>query len=187
MTWIALGVAVGGLAIGGAIGFDDLELSPYQLDLLKTLGSTLGGLAVLGGGARYLTERQRELAWNKTRFIIELFQVFDDDDDYRRARLLIDHAVDSGDEVYLEKLTGPLSAPVGRNSTWVRACDQRGYRCGVSEVLSAMTMGRTRSAEIHPVARPSHRPEPWDQTLGSRVSGPPVPLVPKRRALADQV
>lgn len=53
------------------------------------------------GAARYLVERRRELAWAKTRFIVELFEDFDQDAACQRAKDLIDFRFFSGDSSYL--------------------------------------------------------------------------------------
>lgn len=108
LKWVAGALGLAGVAIAVAIGLDDTRLSPYQLELWTLIAQSAAGLAVIGGGARYLYERKRELAWDKTRFILDLFTLFDDDADFRRARILIDVALDTGDESYLETITGPV-------------------------------------------------------------------------------
>lgn len=97
---------VGILVIAAAIAFDDAHLTQYQLDLLDVGAKVLGGLAILFGAFRYLDERAQRLAWDKTRFIAELFQAFDNADDCQRARRLIDNAYHTGNFDQLTKLLG---------------------------------------------------------------------------------
>jgi hypothetical protein len=91
-----------------AVGFDDVELTRYQLRFSRFLATVAGGLGVLISAFRYIWERQKELAWEKTRFMAELFKEFEEDPTFRRAQELIDDSWASRDTSYLERILGPF-------------------------------------------------------------------------------
>lgn len=109
MRWVAGAVFAAGILVAAAIGFDDVELSLYQLRFARFLATLGGGIAVVLGALRYFLERQRELAWEKTKFMVELFREFEREMPLRRAQRLVDNARATGDESYLKAILGTLS------------------------------------------------------------------------------
>ena len=91
-TWIAVAVAFGALSLSLAIAFDDYQLTAYQLEMAKLLISIAGGMGVIFSALRYVWERQKELAWQKTTFMVGLFKDFEHDPVLRRAQELVDLA-----------------------------------------------------------------------------------------------
>ncbi len=87
----AVAIAAASLIALG-VAFDDAELTDYQLKLWDLAIKSVGALGAIGGVARYLYERRQELRWQKTRFIVELFQAFDEDADYQAAKGAVDLA-----------------------------------------------------------------------------------------------
>lgn len=106
--WIAFAILAAALLIGASIGFDDAELSDYQLKFVRLLATLLGGFAVVFGALRYIWERHQELAWEKTRFMVELFKEFEEDPNLRRAQLLVDYSWSSRDESRLKSALVPM-------------------------------------------------------------------------------
>lgn len=92
------------MLIALAVALDDASLTDYQLQVVNSAVRAVGGLAVIAGGLRYLIDRNRELAWDKTRFISELFSEFDRNESCVRAKELIDHSFFSGDASYLHRI-----------------------------------------------------------------------------------
>lgn len=107
--WIGGGLGLAGISIALTIGLDDTHLSSYQLSVWDLAVKSVGGLALFGGIFKYFHQRRDQLAWDKTRFIVDLFKEFDRSTEYRRARRLVDEATDSGDDAYLRTLTGPIA------------------------------------------------------------------------------
>lgn len=89
---LAVAVAAAGVLVAGAIGFDDATLSSYQLDVARLLISIGGGVGVVISALRYVWERQQELAWQKTTFMVGLFKDFEQDRSLRRAQELVDRS-----------------------------------------------------------------------------------------------
>lgn len=100
-----IGVA---LVVAAAIAFDDVTLTPYQLEVAQLLATFGGGLGVVISALRYISERQQELAWEKTRFMVQLFKEFEDDARLRRAQELVDVVTVSGDDARLKAALVPL-------------------------------------------------------------------------------
>ena len=88
----AVALAVAGVLVAGAIGFDDVTLSNYQLEVARLLVSVGGGFGVVISALRYVWERQQELAWQKTTFMVGLFKDFEQDRSLRRAQELVDRS-----------------------------------------------------------------------------------------------
>jgi hypothetical protein len=105
-VWVAVFLGFCSLMLAGAIAFDDWNLTEYQLQLADALGKLLGGGAVFLGALRYLDERAQRLAWDKTKFITELFEDFDQAADCQLARRIIDRAYQLRDFSYLERVLG---------------------------------------------------------------------------------
>ena len=103
-------VAVGAVSLGTAVAFDDWTLTSYQLRFLDVIAKVLAGGAVLFGAFRYLDERSRRLAWDKTRFIVELFEDFDEAEQCQVGRRLMDRAYHTNDFAYLEHILGDTSS-----------------------------------------------------------------------------
>lgn len=105
---VAIAVGIGAVLVAGALAFDDATLTPYQLEVAGLLATFLGGAGVLFSAFRYIWERQQELAWQKTRFMVRLFKEFEDDPRLRRAQELMDVATVSGDDSRLRAALAPL-------------------------------------------------------------------------------
>lgn len=90
--WAAAAVMVGSILIAASVGFDDWTLSNYQLKVARLLVAIAGGSGVVISALRYVWERQRELAWQKTTFMVGLFKDFEQDKTVRRAQELIDRS-----------------------------------------------------------------------------------------------
>lgn len=90
--WTGASIALGLTAVAVAIGFDDATLSNYQLKVARLLVSAGGALGVIVSALRYVWERQRELAWQKTTFMVGLFKDFEQDKTLRRAQELVDRS-----------------------------------------------------------------------------------------------
>lgn len=115
-AWGAGAVLFGAVLVAAAIGFDDASLTNYQLKVARLLVATAGGLGVIISALRYLWERQRELAWQKTTFMVSLFKDFEQDKTLRRAQELVDRSrLDSRDLVValepLDRLHAAASTP----------------------------------------------------------------------------
>lgn len=104
ICWISAAVLLGCGVIAATIGLDDSELSDYQIRLANLLVRSIGGVAVVAGGIRYLYERHQELSWQKTEFMTQLFSEFDRDERYERARVLVDLAFFVDDHSYLSTI-----------------------------------------------------------------------------------
>jgi hypothetical protein len=108
VPWTAIGLIFAAILIGAAIAFDDVSLSSYQLRVWNLIFKSSAGLVVvggtIGGGIRYFRDRRDRLAWDKTRFMAELFESFDDSSSHQRALKLIDQAYQSGDYGYLTRV-----------------------------------------------------------------------------------
>ena len=102
--WWVIGFVIVAALLAGALAFDDAELTDYQIRFAQLSVRVAGGIALALGGVRYLVDRQRGLAWDKTRFIVDLFEDFDRDDDCRRARTLVDYSFFTGDHSYLRRI-----------------------------------------------------------------------------------
>lgn len=101
-------MVIGTIVIAAALGFDDVELSNYQLEYGRLLATFLGGAAVLISALRYIWERQQELAWRRTEFMAGLFREFEDRREFRRAQSMIDVAYESEDQEHLARVLGPI-------------------------------------------------------------------------------
>lgn len=88
--WVAVAVAVAGVVVAAAVGFDDAHLTAYQLKVARLLAAVAGGVGVIFSALRYVWERQKELAWQKTTFMVGLFKDFEQDSVLRRAQELVD-------------------------------------------------------------------------------------------------
>lgn len=106
--WLSVALVVGAALIALAIAFDDTTLTPYQLKVARLLTTLGGGAGVVFSALRYIWERQQELAWEKTRFMVQLFEEFEKDARLRRAQELVDVATVSGDESRLRAALAPL-------------------------------------------------------------------------------
>lgn len=96
--WAAAAVLAAAVVVAAAIGFDDASLTNYQLKIARLLVAIAGGLGVIISALRYVWERQRELAWQKTTFMAGLFKDFEQDKTLRRAQELVDRSrLDSRD------------------------------------------------------------------------------------------
>ena len=106
--WLAIALVLAGLAVSAAIAFDDVSLSSYQLRVWNLILKSLAGAVVIagaiGGGIRYFRDRSDRLAWDKTRFIAELFDSFGKSRSHQRALRLADEAYQTGDFDYLNKV-----------------------------------------------------------------------------------
>ena len=106
--WIGAGIAVAGIAVALAIGFHHVRLSNYQLRLAQFVATLLGGVGLIISALRYIWERQEELAWEKTKFMVDLFGEFEKEPRFRRAQELMDTSVARKDESFLEHILGSL-------------------------------------------------------------------------------
>jgi hypothetical protein len=122
--WVAVAFVFGSAVIAAALGFDDFELSQYQLDYGRLLATVLGGAAVFVSALRYIWERQQELAWRRTEFMAHLFQEFEETPAFKRARELIDDAYDKDDDQYLARVLGSTNGLDGNEMEDRRRIDR---------------------------------------------------------------
>lgn len=126
--WVAAAIVVGAVLVAAAIGFDDTTLTRYQLEVAGLSATLLGGVGVVFSALRYIWERQQELAWEKTRFMVQLVREFEDDPRLQRARELMDVATVSGDDSRLRAALAPLGELVhtvesARGRWWTRSTE----------------------------------------------------------------
>jgi len=109
LLWLAGAIAIAGIAIAFAIGLGDHALTDYQLRFAQFGATIAGGAGVIISAIRYIWERQEELAWEKTKFMIDLFREFEAESRLRRAQELIDDAQATGDQTHLTRILGDLA------------------------------------------------------------------------------